>query len=206
MTMFIRETVVLRSCGMTRVLEINVDDLNFGGVFSLVKNVISNKKDDIKIDIGAIEKFENEDNVAFLKKHGSDVYYIGYDGNKILKQFMCYMHLKKLLKQQSYDIVHIHADVANKFIASGLSAKRAGIKKIILHSHSAGVDGHHRILKVIFHKFCRRFLRTIGTEYAACSGLAARWMFPDMDETEITFIHNGVDLHKFRYQIGRAHV
>lgn len=187
---------------MTRVLEINVDDLNFGGVFSLVKNVISNKKDDIKIDIGAIEKFENEDNVAFLKKHGSDVYYIGYDGNKILKQFMCYMHLKKLLKQQSYDIVHIHADVANKFIASGLSAKRAGIKKIILHSHSAGVDGHHRILKVIFHKFCRRFLRTIGTGYAACSGLAARWMFPDMDETEITFIHNGVDLHKFRYHIG----
>ena len=49
MTMFIRETVVLRSCGMTRVLEINVDDLNFGGVFSLVKNVISNKKDDIKL-------------------------------------------------------------------------------------------------------------------------------------------------------------
>lgn len=186
---------------MTKVLEINVDDLNFGGVFSLVKNVIENKKDDIEIDIGAIEKFENEDNVVFLKKYGSDVYYIGYNGNKILKQFICYMRLKKLLKQQSYDIVHIHADVANKLFVPGLSAKRAGIKQIILHSHSAGVDGHHRILKVVFHKVCRRFLKAIGTEYVACSGLAARWMFPDMDESEVTFIHNGVDLNKFRYNI-----
>lgn len=186
---------------MTKVLEINVDDLNYGGVFSLVKNVIENKKGDVKIDIGAIEKFENENNVTILEQAGSDVYYVGYHGNKIIKQFMCYKNLKQLLKKQSYDIVHIHADVANKLFVSGLSAKHAGVKKIILHSHSAGADGHHRTLKVIYHKFCRRFLKWIGNEYAACSQLAAEWMFPNIDASRIQLIHNGVDLDRFRYNV-----
>lgn len=38
-----------------KVLEVNVDDLYLGGVFSLVKNVVKNKPKDMQIDIAAIE-------------------------------------------------------------------------------------------------------------------------------------------------------
>lgn len=34
-----------------KVLEVNVDDLYLGGVFSLVKNVVKNKPKDMQIDI-----------------------------------------------------------------------------------------------------------------------------------------------------------
>lgn len=184
---------------MYKVLEVNVDDTGYGGVFSLVKGVIVRKKDNECIDIAAIEKFENENNIKELKKYKSKVYYIGYDGNKILKQFICLKNLIKLIKKNKYECVHIHADVSNKLLVSGIAAKLAGVNKIILHSHVAGVDGNNRKIKLFIHCICRRILKQIGDEYVACSELAAEWMFPNIKRKEIIIIKNGVDLNKFRF-------
>lgn len=182
-----------------KVLEVNVDDLYLGGVFSLVKNVVKNKPKDMQIDIAAIEKFTDKENIQSFEKCGSKVYYVGYDGNKWLKQFICFFHLKKLIREQNYTCVHIHADVANKLMVSGMAARTAGVTKIILHSHAAGVDGNHRWLKAWIHRRCRRLLKWIGTDYVACSDIAAEWMFPNIAAKEITLIQNGIDLQKFRF-------
>ena len=61
------------------------------------------------------------------------------------------MNLKKLIKTNRYNCVHIHGDVANKLLVSGIAAQKCGVKKIILHSHAAGVDGNHRKIKWIIH-------------------------------------------------------
>ena len=45
-----------------RVLEINVDDIGMGGVFSLVRSLIFCCDNSISIDIAAIEPFEQEEN------------------------------------------------------------------------------------------------------------------------------------------------
>ena len=184
---------------MKKVLEVNVDDLYSGGVFSLIKNVIANKQCDMEIDIASIEQFEKPSNVDELHSYGAHVHYIGHVGSKWKKQFVCYSNLKKLLKTQKYECVHIHSDVANKLLVSGLSAKHAGVNKIILHSHAAGVDGNHRSIKLLFHKLCRRVLKYIGTDYVACSDLAAKWMFPNILQEQIKIINNGVELEKFRF-------
>ena len=184
---------------VSKVLEINVDDLNMGGVFSLVKNVIIHNHDQIQIDIAAIEKFSSQENVQLFKKYGTEVYYVGYDGNKWLKQIICFHRLKKLIKEKQYECVHIHADVANKLLVSGFAAKCAGVRKIILHSHAAGVDGNHRKMKAIIHKMCRRFLKQIGTDFVACSDVAAAWMYPNVPVESNVLINNGINLKKFRY-------
>lgn len=184
---------------VSKVLEINVDDLNMGGVFSLVKNVIIHNHDQIQIDIAAIEKFSSQENVQLFKKYGTEVYYVGYEENKWLKQLICFHRLKKLIKEKKYECVHIHADVANKLLVSGFAAKCAGVRKIILHSHAAGVDGNHRNMKERIHKVCRKVLRWVGTDFVACSDVAAKWMFPDMQLPRIPLIKNGIDLKKFSY-------
>lgn len=122
-----------------KVLEVNVDDLHTGGVYSLVKNVIEHSSKEIQIDIGAIEKFVNQKNVEHFEALGSKVYYLGYEGSKWKKQIVCYKNLKKLLEEKKYDFVHIHADVANKLLVSALAAKRAGVKRVVVHSHAAGL-------------------------------------------------------------------
>lgn len=100
---------------------------------------------------------------------------------------------------EKYDCVHIHADAANKLLVSAIAAKRAGTKSIILHSHAAGADGNHRRLKRIFHKTSRLFLKYFGTEFVACSDLAASWMFPRIPREKVKIIKNGIVLDKFRY-------
>ena len=184
-----------------RVLEVNVDDLHSGGVYSLIKNVIEHKPENIKIDIAAIERFENPDNIRYLKGLGSHVYYIGGNGNKWQKQVYVYRNLFRLLRTHRYDYVHIHADVANKLLVSGLAAKKSGVRNIVLHSHAAGVDGNKRSFKLVMHKLCRNKLKSIGTIYVACSDVAARWMFPNVDQNKIIRINNGVDLKKFSFNV-----
>lgn len=185
---------------MINVLEVNVDDLHTGGVYSLVKNVIQNNVDsEIKIDIAAIERFQKKNNVDFLKQYNCEVYYIGSEGSKWKKQIIVYRNLKELLTRNHYNCVHIHADTSNKLLVSGMAAKAVGVNRIIFHSHSSGVDGNHRTIKKIAHRICRPLLPHIGNVFVACSDHAAKWMFPKLDFSKITIINNGIDLEKFRF-------
>lgn len=184
---------------MISVLEVNVDDLYSGGVFSLIRNVIINKNNDIKIDIASVERFKEEQNIREFNNYGSSVYYIGCKGNILKKHFFCYFKLKKLIRTQSYDYIHIHADVASKLLVFALAAKHEENHNIVLHSHASGVDGKYRIIKYIVHKVCSPFLRTLGANYIACSDYAAQWMFPNIPKDQIGIIKNGIDLGKFRF-------
>lgn len=181
-----------------RVLEVNVDDLNAGGVYALIKNVVEHGDSKIKIDICAIEKFQNKKNVEFFEQRGCNVHYVGYEKNKVIKQVVCIKNEIKLFKREKYDSVHIHADTANKLLVSGLAAKIAGVKHIIFHSHSSNVDGNHRPLKTAIHKVCKFFLPYIGNEFVACSDLAAAWMYNKRIKNVI-IIKNGIDLDRFAF-------
>ncbi|OWV26221.1 multidrug MFS transporter [Fibrobacter sp. UWB1] len=182
-----------------KVLEINVDDIGMGGVFSLVRNVIAHRPSDMQIDIAAIELFEKEENLKALEKLGCHVHYIGFAKSKLMKQFIVFFRLICLIKKEKYSCVHIHADVANKLFVSALASRIAGIRKIILHSHAAGVDGRNRFLKRIYHKSCRYFLKFLADECLACSDLAAEWMFPNVKKSKIRMVNNGIDLDRFRF-------
>ena len=81
---------------MIRVLEVNVDDLYIGGVYTLVRSVIKNRPEGLKIDIGAIEKFKHEENIKSFNEDGSDIYWLGGEGNTLQKQISVYKKLKKL--------------------------------------------------------------------------------------------------------------
>ena len=185
--------------GKVKVLEVNVDDQGNGGVFSLIKSVIENKPDDLQIDIAALEPFEKKENIRHLKNLGTRIFFAGYKGNKLKKQFVIYKKMCDIVKKGNYDVVHIHADVANKLFVSGMAAKKYGVSKIILHSHATGTDGDNRKLKEKVHKICTGALKTLGAEYAACSYAAAKWMFPGISKSKIIIIKNGIDLKKFSY-------
>ena len=66
-----------------KILEVNVDDLNMGVVYGLVKNVIINNENrNIQIDIASIEHFANRANIDMFNSIGTHVFYVGYEGNK----------------------------------------------------------------------------------------------------------------------------
>lgn len=183
-----------------KILEVNVDDIGRNGVYSLVCSFIKNRPSGDTVDIAAYERFEDESNIKKLNSIGCNVFYIGYAGNKIAKQFVCFRKLKALVKTGGYDCVHIHSDVAYKHLVMSLAAKSAGCPKIVLHSHASNVDGQkHRWLKSLAHKLCRRLLPFTSTDYITCSDLAGRWMFPNIPASKVTFLKNGIDIEAFRF-------
>ncbi len=79
---------------MKKILEVNVDDMGFGGVYSLVRNVILAKPAGTTLDIACIEPFEQQKNIDELADRGCMVHYVGYAGNKVKKQFVIIQNLK----------------------------------------------------------------------------------------------------------------
>lgn len=160
-----------------RVLQINVDDLGFGGVFSFVMNINTHMNDSIVFDFCAIEKFQDKKNIDKIRKLGGKCWCVGYEGNKVIRQFRNFINVLHFLKTHSYTIVHIHSDVAFKLFNYSLAAKLAGVKNIIIHSHSAGIDGKNRAVKYIAHLFFKELLSKTGDYFFACSETAGKWMF-----------------------------
>lgn len=182
-----------------KILEANVDDIGLNGVYALVCSIIKNRPTEDTVDIAAYEHFENPDDIKKLSSIGCNVFYVGYEGNKIAKQFVCLNNLISLIKSGKYNCVHIHSDVAYKPLVMGLAARFAGCEKIVLHSHASNVDGQHfRWLKTIAHKLCRPLLKFIGTDFITCSDLAGQWMFPNIPAKQLTFLKNGIDIDSFR--------
>ena len=190
-----------------KVLEVNVDDVGLGGVYALVNSVIRNKPAGLKLDIACIAEFENPDNVENLKRLGTDVYYIGTSGGLWKRPRAYYGNALRLLREGGYDCVHIHGDLAYLLLIFARAARRAGVGKIILHSHAAGIDGGFRRLKAALHRACQGALLRNATDFAACSDRAAAWMYPGMDVNRVVMIRNGVELERFAFNpVTRARI
>ena len=184
---------------MMKILEVNVDDVGMGGVYALVTSVIRNKPEGVKLDIACIARFENPDNVEALRRMGTDVYYVGTTGPRLSRPYAYYKNTLRLLLEGKYDCVHIHGDVAYLLLIFAKAARRAGVGKIILHSHAAGIDGGSRKLKALLHRLCRGALRRSATDFAACSDRAAEWMYPNLSLDRVCMIKNGVELDRFSF-------
>lgn len=108
------------------------------------------------------------------------------------------------MKSTNYEVLHINIDVAYKAMIFILLAKKAGIKKIVLHSHCAFVDDNKAIcrkVKTIMHYMSRRYCVNNSTKLLACSREAALWMFGKhvVNRNGYQRIFNGLDIEQFTY-------
>jgi len=104
---------------------------------------------------------------------------------------------RDFLRRQKYDVVHIHSGSISALSIMAEEAGKAGVKKIIVHSH---VDGENDNLK---HK-ALRFLASIPMSrhvdiYCACSQKAADWKFEPKYAKNALVIKNGIDIERFCY-------
>ena len=181
---------------MIRVLEANVDDKGYGGVFAFVKNMIESiNHQKFTLDICAFEKFDDDRHKEIVTKYGGKVYDCWGKGNFLKKQFQTCLKFYQILKNNHYEVVHIHSDVAYKLLLYGLVAKVGGIKTIIVHSHSSGVEGRHRTIKKVLQMGSKPFLSHMEFSKFACSDIAAQWMYENPDHAVI--IKNGIITKKY---------
>lgn len=96
-----------------------------------------------------------------------------------------------LVQYPEYQIVHAHTLLSNAFHL--LSAKGAGVKHRISHSHSTS-NGKSSIVKKVYEKWALITNRKIATHKIACGKLAAQYLFGTIDN--VWLLPNAVDIKK----------
>ncbi len=179
----------------SRVLELNIVG---GGPMSLMKGIVRLDISDIEFDIATFRDFDCSLDYDYFDKYNVKIYFIESFGGVLKKIAYRYRGFKKLMEDNKYDCVHIHHDASNLLLLYGFVAKKAGVRKIVLHSHSTGTGDGNNKLRVLIHMLCRPFLKYIGTDFLACSNEAAKWMFPNINPKNVFILKNGIDLDDFR--------
>ena len=109
-----------------------------------------------------------------------------------------YTSLKKLIRQQHYDVVHCHT-----MFNSGLvlhAAKSCGVPIRIAHSHSTRSEGHRSLAQRAYETHMRHWIQRDATHWIGCGDAAGRWLFGDrFFRIHGQVLLNGIDLDRFRF-------
>lgn len=158
------------------------------GVASFVMNYLRNlNHDEVQVDIVS---YKEGDSVYYAEVEAAGGKMFFLPGIKNLPE-----HVKvcnKILSDGRYDIIHdntLHISIPMMWCA-----KKAGIPVRILHSHNSKMG--ETPAKAFRNRFFLPVLRSLATNYAACSQLAGRAMFEDQ---EFTVIPNVIQTEKYRF-------
>ena len=183
----------------TRVLEFVCEPLNFGGQEAFILNVYQ-KFTNKSISYTFCTPFEckNERLKKNIEKKDDTIIYLNYKFETKLRKFNLIRGAKKILKNNNYDVIHIHSgSIFSLYIVAKL-AKKSGIKKVIIHSHSTGYNTlKHKIIK----KCTENKIEKYVDYYLACSEEAAKWKFPDevIQNKKYEIVKNGIDIERFKF-------
>jgi len=184
-----------------RILHVNIDNNGGNGAFSLVRYLYEHLSDDYIFDYYTMGNFVKDAVWNEIIQNGGLCESANLRKNKLLGHILLPYRFYKFLKKNSYEVVHIHSEVAYKHFLYAIAAKAIGTKKIIIHSHSNDIDGDNKGLKLLLHNFLRKRVNKYGTYFLACSQPAADWMFDKSVLTSNKFflLCNGIAPEKYRF-------
>lgn len=164
--------------------------LNKNGTEEFMMNILRNiDKNEYHVDF-LIFSDEITYNSREAERLGSTIYRLP----PRKKFFKYYRELNRFFNKYGYLYSAIHYCEGNlSSIAPIYYAHKYRIPVRIIHSHNSGCEGIHN---KILHRFNRKFGLKYGTQYFACSSLAAKWFFL---EKPAVIIKNGINVNVLSY-------
>lgn len=173
-----------------RVLHIQLDNA-MGGIESFLLNIYK-RIDKKNIQFDFIEYgYENRTFDKDFLKYGARIFKISNRSKNPLK---AYNELRKIIKNNKYDVVHIHKNSLCDISAIKLCTKLK-VPTIIIHSHNSSRD--NKLVRII-HKINLKFINLNNYTKFACSKKAGEWLFGN-DCKDFTIVNNGIELNNFIY-------
>ena len=181
-----------------KVLQVGADNIGHGGrstiAFNLTNNMNSKKITNDFLAFKEIDGFYKEK----IRSNGGKIVYLGsLTGNKFKKKIVRFVRTFNLLKQEKYDVLHIHADNTLEAYSTAIIGKFAGVRKILIHAHVTGESGKKDILKNFLIKVCRILVKESNYEKIAVSKESAEYMFGSLKDVHI--VQNGIDIRKYTF-------
>ena len=170
-----------------RVLHV-IAGMGSGGAEAFLMNMFRHI-DRSKVQFDFLLRSEDNFYKDELERGESKVYYTASFPRHILKN---YIQVKKILKKNTYDIIHVHAN-ALFYLTAILEAKRQHVPCRIMHSHNT--SSYYPSFQFV-HNYFKKRIHALATHCFACSKEAGEWMFGDRYEV----VHNAIELDAFRYR------
>ena len=179
-----------------RVIEITGEPLQHGGQEQFLTYLFENMDfEGFRIDVLTPYTSENGTFEALVRSKGGDVFALnqpfepGKSRRKLLKP------ITRFLREGKYDAVHVHSGSVSVLAYVSLAARRAGISKVIVHSHSTGYPSlKHRVIRFLFGFMLTRN----ATDFLACSRAAGEVKFPRrVVQERLVVIRNGISIGDF---------
>ncbi len=172
-----------------------------GGIVSFLYNYYSKMNHDrIHFDFLAIrnqcfEQYRND-----FERLGSDLYALGIETGGLRRFVAIIRQLSSFIKEHDYDAVHINTSAFFPALACAIAAKKAGIKNIIAHSHSTGINSK---LQRIAINLLSPLLTIYADQYCACSFEAAKNLFSRgvIKKKKYKIIRNAIDAAKYKFNM-----
>lgn len=184
---------------MKRVLEIFGEPISHGGQESFVISFLSHMDlTDLQIDLLTPYYCDNSRYREIVEENGGNVIAFGLTFRPGTSRNNIVAPLKEYLRQNRYDVVHIHSGSISVLTLCAKTAKEAHVSKVITHSH-CGIE-KKTLKNTILRNLAAGTLRKNADIYCACSKEAAIAKYTDSVAAEETkLINNGVDLELFSF-------
>ena len=181
-----------------KILEAFGEPLSYGGQEAFFMNALPHiDSRDMEIDLLSPYYCDNESIVRKVNRRGGEVYTLNCRFSPGRVRSTEAGPIKAFLSSHRYDVIHIHSSSSSMLAMYSWLAHKAGIPRIIVHSHCTGrYDWKHLVSKAATSLILRRY----PDEYCACSQEAGEWRFPaDICRKRLIVINNGIDISRFRY-------
>lgn len=175
-----------------RVLQVGLGNIG-GGLEAFVMNYYRElSKMDVQFDFVCMYgKIAYEKEIRTL---GGRIFYVP----NVKKNYLGYVkRFKQILKKGNYDVVHVNMLSAANIVPLRLASK-AGVRKVIAHSHNSSCPG---MVRKFMHWCNRARIKRYATDFFACSEVAGRWLFgnEDYDAGKVVIVHNAISMERYLF-------
>lgn len=142
-----------------------------------------------------------------VQEMGGKIYKLGYpQRRKIINNIKIRVRLYKCIKNNGYEIVHVHGS-SGVAILEVMIAKLAGARKVIIQSHSSDIshDASFGRLQKCLTFLARPLWGIFCDHFFACSNNSARWLYTKKQCEKVVLIQNGIFTKRFFPSVEQYH-
>lgn len=182
-----------------KVLEFFGEPLSYGGQEAFMLNMYRNFEDSrIQYTFATPFKCDNMNLIELAKQRNDEIVYFDFEFDSNQRKKYILECAKTILRNNKYDVIHIQSGSIFTLLNVAKIAKKAGVKKVIVHSHCTGENNlKYKLIKTYSDLFIRKYVDV----FMACSDFAAIWKFPKkiIKSKHYYVANNGIDIQKFTY-------
>ena len=134
-----------------------------------------------------------------FRRIDSRLYQIQYPRTGKRRVLLKYRAYRDFFCEHPYEAVHIDTDGFHRTVEL-FAAKRAGIRKRIVHSHNTEAEVAGRLGGSGFsRRLGQRLYTWLATDCLACSDRAGEWLFGSGTKKNVALLRNGIEVERFRF-------